>query len=556
MDLSGEGMTRARRSGTGPETSALRGAVDDSELVQRARQGDERAFAELVRRHETQARALAASIVGDRAEAEDLAQDAFVRAHGNLDLLSDPTRFGAWFRRIVFGVSIDWLRRFRPQLFRGGGEHPESNDLPETSSLTPDGLDRLAHAELAARVLAAVRQLPDHYRVPLTMYHLEGLSHAKVAEALGVPPGTARSLVSRARQRLRRLLEPYAREALELREPTEDVFEERPMPRLLHILNGDSTAGLLRETGLPGTLAVWADALHDGPVPSIALGSDGFRATRARFIAETGWASYEEALRTQTEWDRGVERFAEFDEAVIWCEHDLFDQLLLARHLAWFADRELGAAGLSLICIGEYPGMPAFKGLGELEPDHLASLFGTRQRVSQRQLELGRRAWRAFTSPDPRAVERFLADEDATPLPFLAGALRRHLEEFPSVRNGLSRTEQQILDLVMNGTTELGKLFPAVHARETQFYIADASFLARLRRLAGGSHPLVRLDEGQSPRWWEGRAGITDVGRAVLGGREDWVRLNGLDLWLGGVHLVGADAEWRWDGESGRLSKT
>ncbi|MGH7646154.1 MAG: DUF1835 domain-containing protein, partial [Gemmatimonadales bacterium] len=215
---------------------------------------------------------------------------------------------------------------------------------------------------------------------------------------------------------------------------------------LLHILNGDSTAGLLRRAGVHGTPAVWADVLHDGPVPPMEVGSESFRATRARFIAEQGWASHDSALRTQAEWDRGVERFREFDEAVIWCEHDLFDQLLLARHLAWFADRELGATVLSLICIGEYPGRPAFKGLGELEPDQLAALLPTRRRVTGRQLELGRRAWREFTSSDPRAVERFLAADDTSSLPFLAGALRRHLEEFPSVRNGLSRTEQQVLE--------------------------------------------------------------------------------------------------------------
>jgi len=329
---------------------------------------------------------------------------------------------------------------------------------------------------------------------------------------------------------------------------------ERPAPRLLHILNGDSTAGLLRRAGVPGTPAVWADVLHDGPVPSLELGSERWREVRARFIAETGWASYEEALHTHREWDRGVERFAEFDEAVIWCEHDLFDQLLLARHLAWFADRELSATVLSVICVGEYPGRPEFKGLGELEPGQLAALLPTRRPVSLRQLELGRRAWAAFTSPDPRAVERFLAEEDTAPLPFLAGALRRHLEEFPSVPNGLSRTEERILELVAAGTTDLRTLFPAVHAGEEQFYIADASFLERLRRLAGGSHALLRLDDG--PRWWEGRAALTDVGRRVLGGREDWVRLAGIDRWLGGVHLAGAETEWRWDGAAGRLEQT
>ncbi len=323
---------------------------------------------------------------------------------------------------------------------------------------------------------------------------------------------------------------------------------QRPTPRTLHILNGDSTAGLLRQGGVPGTLAVWADVLHDGPVPPVVLGSEAWREVRARFIAETGWASPADARQTLAEWDRGIERFGEFDEAVIWCEHDLFDQLLLARHLAWFADRELGATVLSLICIGEYPGRPAFRGLGELEPEELAALFPTRRPVSRAQLELGRRAWAAFTSPDPRAIERLVAAEDTTPLPFLAGALRRHLEEFPSVKNGLSRTERQILELVASGTTGLRRLFPAVHARETLFYIADASFLGRLRRLAAGAHALLRLENGA--------VAIAEAGRRVLEGRDDSIRLNGIDVWLGGVHLAGREAAWRWDSAAGRLRST
>jgi hypothetical protein len=323
---------------------------------------------------------------------------------------------------------------------------------------------------------------------------------------------------------------------------------QRLTPRTLHILNGDATAGLLRQGGVPGTLAVWADALHDGPVPPVALGSEAWREVRARFIAEQGWASPADARHTLAEWDRGIERFREFDEAVIWCEHDLFDQLLLARHLAWFADRERGATALSLICIGAYPGRPAFKGLGELEPAELAALLPGRRPVSRPQLELGRRAWAAFTSPDPRAIERLVAEEDTTPLPFLAGALRRHLEEFPSVRNGLSRTEQQILELVAGGTARLSKLFPAVHERESAFYIADASFLGRLRRLAGGAHALLRRDDGA--------VAITDAGRLVLEGRDDWVRLNGIDVWLGGVHLAGREAAWRWDAAIGALRRS
>jgi DNA-directed RNA polymerase specialized sigma24 family protein len=91
----------------------------DSELVEAARRGDADARDELVKRFQRQVVLLAGMMVNDLAEGEDLGQEAFVRAFCNLDLLADPTRFGAWLRRIVLGVSVDWLRAFRPDLFRG-----------------------------------------------------------------------------------------------------------------------------------------------------------------------------------------------------------------------------------------------------------------------------------------------------------------------------------------------------------------------------------------------------------------------------------------------------
>jgi hypothetical protein len=168
-------------------------------------------------------------------------------------------------------------------------------------------------------------------------------------------------------------------------------------------------------------------------------------------------------------------------------------------------------------------------------------------------LELGRRAWKAFTGDDPRAIERLIKEEDLTTLPFLAAALRRFLEEYPSVRDGLVRTDRQILELIAQGKTQLGELFVANHTLESNYFIGDSSFIVRLRRLAQGLDALVRLDEG-SEQWWKtGTVQLTGQGRAVLAGRGNWVRLSGIDEWRGGVHLRGNDAEWRWDADAQRL---
>lgn len=87
-------------------------AKTDAELVELARRVDRTAYDELIRRHQRPIFALACIPISDRFEAEDLTQEAFLRAWLNLDLLSDPAKFAPWLRRIIFGVCIDWLRTF------------------------------------------------------------------------------------------------------------------------------------------------------------------------------------------------------------------------------------------------------------------------------------------------------------------------------------------------------------------------------------------------------------------------------------------------------------
>jgi hypothetical protein len=91
-------------------------------------------------------RALACVLVHDPFEAEDITQEAFLRAWRNLDLLSDPAKFGAWLRRIVFGVSIDWLRVFRPDLYRSTG--PTEGERPLEQRRTSGGNGGVARPQL------------------------------------------------------------------------------------------------------------------------------------------------------------------------------------------------------------------------------------------------------------------------------------------------------------------------------------------------------------------------------------------------------------------------
>jgi hypothetical protein len=336
--------------------------------------------------------------------------------------------------------------------------------------------------------------------------------------------------------------------------PWHDPFagSREVLPRkVLHILNGDCAADLLRESGVPGTITITADVLHEGPAPA-GLAPERWRKIRARYLAESGYDDYDRCLTQLTEWDRMIESAEEYDEVVLWFEHDLFDQLLMIRTLDWYAGRNLGRTALSLICIGEFPGVVPFHGLGDLSPGQMAALIPKRRRVNEGQKLLARDAWRAFCAPDPRGIEDLLR-RDTSPLPFLAGALRRHLEEFPAVRNGLSRTEQQALLGVAAGHGTFEKLFRATQRMEERVFMGDASFLRNLRVLAAGSRPLLRLEPSPGGSLRSLGISLTTTAWDVLEGRDDWVQIQGLDRWLGGVHLQGRETQWRWDAEGARL---
>jgi hypothetical protein len=324
-----------------------------------------------------------------------------------------------------------------------------------------------------------------------------------------------------------------------------------PVRRLLHVTNGDSAAETLREADVGGEVAITADVLHEGPAPG-GLPPERWRKVRARYLAESGYADYDSCLAALTARDRLLEDYRSYDEVVLWFEHDLFDQLLLIRILDGFAGRNLGGTELSLICIGEFPGVVPFHGLGQLEPQQMASLLPRRQRVNEGQKLLARDAWRAFCAPDPAGLER-LVRTDTSALPFLAGALRRHLEEFPSLANGLSRSENQALRGVADGAASFEELFRACQRMEERIYMGDSSFFRLLHELAAPPRPLLRIEPAASGTLRSQRVSLTATGREVLEGHDNWVRIRGIDRWLGGVHLQGTEAVWRWDARAGRL---
>ena len=322
------------------------------------------------------------------------------------------------------------------------------------------------------------------------------------------------------------------------------------MTDFMHVANGTATTRIIHDAGIPGRSSIWADPLYEGPVPA-GLDDAGLLAVRAQFIGGGGEHGVEAVASDLRRWREAIDDTDGYDELVLWYEHDLFDQLNLLQILSRLSPD--WPKPVTLICIGSFPGRPRFMGLGELTTSELEPLFDSRQAVTPAQLALAREAWRAFRSADPTAIETFLA-ADTSVLPYLASALERHLEEFPSTRDGLSRTERRLLEIAAAGPIPLIHAFPRMHDDETAFYVTDTSFMERVQELSSPAVPLLSVTE-RTPTERHRIRGVMELagaGREVLAG-ADRIAGYGIDRWLGGVHLTDPAPHWRWDERHERL---
>jgi hypothetical protein len=332
--------------------------------------------------------------------------------------------------------------------------------------------------------------------------------------------------------------------------------QKRRMARMLHIHNGDSSAGTARES-IPGQHFAWREALVCGPVPA---GLDGFewRQIRADHLANAYDLKYEDCERDLREQEEALRKFRDHEEVILWFEHDLFCQINLLYLLNWFAQQQPGKTKLSLICIDEFPGIEDFRGLGQLTTEQLASLLPRRREITADQFALAVQAWSAYTAADPTEIEA-LVSSDTAALPFLENALRKHLQRFPSVRNGLGRIENLGLELIASGQSGFVDLFWDFGKLEPTYGYGDAQFFLELKRLTMSAQPLLtnRNAAGASalPSQSLSKSSfqITEIGKSVFRGDEDFVRLNKIDMWVGGVHLKGKEASWRWDDSRNKL---
>lgn len=175
----------------------------DRDIIEQVRAGNTRRYALLVDRHKDRALTVATRLTGDREEAEELVQDAFLRAFKNLDQFRGDAMFGTWFYRIVYNLCMTRVTR------RHG--RPETFDLDDGAMLEnllvdqdePSIHERMESEELREMISNEVDKLPERFRSVVLLFYIQEMSYEEMVSVLSVPVGTVKTNLFRARNLLK-----------------------------------------------------------------------------------------------------------------------------------------------------------------------------------------------------------------------------------------------------------------------------------------------------------------------------------------------------------------
>lgn len=252
----------------------------------------------------------------------------------------------------------------------------------------------------------------------------------------------------------------------------------------LHITNGDVFGNQIKAMKWGTTVLIHRDVLYEGRVQKEALLD--FTHHRAAHLAELQWGSFETIFNDFQEWVNGLNSYGQYQEIILWFEHDLHDQLQLIQLLSFF---NLNRPYISLVQADDF--------LTQFSEADLLHEFQHRKVVTVSQFETAQRAWDAFTSKEAK-VWFGLLKTDLSALPHLRAAWRRLCEEIPDPKTGLSRSERQILTAVFEinpqGPVDFQEVFRKTQTYETAIFAGDMVVWTQLKRLSASEIPLVKLE--------------------------------------------------------------
>ncbi len=181
--------------------------MEEKEIVRLSREGSEEAFAELVKKYRIKVFNLAFSLTRDRDVADDLAQEAFIKAYYALPRFQSRSGFGTWLYRIAINHARDYLRKKSRMIQISIDNIKESSILQEDKTMKEE--KESAEAQRKKFVHQSILSLPEKHQVILSLRDIQGFSYEEISKILKISPGTVDSRIYRARKMLRKKLAPF-----------------------------------------------------------------------------------------------------------------------------------------------------------------------------------------------------------------------------------------------------------------------------------------------------------------------------------------------------------
>lgn len=176
-------------------------AISDNEIIERIRRGDKRRYAYLVDKYKNKAFSLAFRLLKNREEAEEAAEDAFIRAYNALDRFQSRASFGTWLYRIVYNVCITRLNNKKVDIRLS--EYEERKDYDgSTFTCQPSVYEEIETNDMVGIVRRIIDEMPVRYQIILSLFYFQELSYQELSESLELPVGTVKTHLFRARAML------------------------------------------------------------------------------------------------------------------------------------------------------------------------------------------------------------------------------------------------------------------------------------------------------------------------------------------------------------------
>src|SRR6266853_857923 len=315
----------------------------------------------------------------------------------------------------------------------------------------------------------------------------------------------------------------------------------------LHIVLAKIVADSLLESNVPGDILIWFDQLTTGPTPHQSsleeMSKVRTRYLRSAFqwpyIADTSWQAPDLKERDQV-----LMGCADWEEVVLWFGPTVIEQFSMMQILAALSKQKTGSTRLSLVsCPRDL--------MAVYRPEELATFFDARTTINRSQIKFAEKAWSLYCAPDPMPLFRF-ATRNLKSRPIICIAILWQFLRYPAVGSGLSILECMLL----NQITTYDSVRHAVGITAADDHAVLMWDVEEIYQMMWDfMHLPTPLIEKQSRKervrsrkgFNKLIVGLTAFGREVLEGAADNVAVNGINRWIGGVHLKGNTVRWRWN---------